>query len=282
MEKDFVEMKNESNPFGSFLPEVDQKPPESKEKNLSDEPKSPFLLPFMTELVHGIKNSLVSIKNISFLTIDKGGGVEFRTYSHRSVSDEIKKIDSVLNNLLNYININTPIIKSNTIHRTLEDILEANEKQIQEKKIRIINKCEKDLPETLIHDEQVRYILNSVLQYAIVSTPINGTIGFLIKSFDFQNGSPDKKVSPERNGGYIEAAIAFTSHNVEQSKDISGTPAIEKDETLKLILQLVKEIVQKNHGTMTFEADKKKPRALITLRFPIERRKAIYYEHITI
>jgi len=31
-----------------------------------------------------------------------------------------------------------------------------------------------------MHDEQVRFILNSVLQYAILSTPSNGTIGFLI------------------------------------------------------------------------------------------------------
>jgi len=39
-------------------------------------------------------------------------------------------------------------------------------------------KLEKDLPETSMHDEQVRFILNSVLQYAILSTPPNGTIGF--------------------------------------------------------------------------------------------------------
>jgi hypothetical protein len=58
--------------------------------------------------------------------------------------------------------------------------------------------------------------------------------------------------------------------------------AVQKEETLKLILQLVKEILQKNHGSMTYEVDPKKPRTLITLRFPIERRKVIYYEPISL
>jgi hypothetical protein len=190
----------------------------------------------------------------------------------------------VLNSLLNYIHINTPITKSNTISLVLEEVLEANEKQIQCKNIKIFKKCEKDLPETFIHDEQMRFILNSVLQYAILSTPLEGTIGFLIKSFDFLNETLGKKIPPERNGSYIEAAIGFIGGKdpTEQSKDIPASSAIQKEETTKLILQLVKEILQKNHGGMTYEVDPKKPRTLITLRFPIERRKVVYYEPISI
>jgi hypothetical protein len=277
----FVSEK-EDNPIDPFLKKDEVRPKESKKEDLPNEQGAPFMNSFLIELVHSIKNTLASIYHATVLTMEKYDDLEIRKRSHAQVKEDIKKIDSILNSVLNFININTPIIKRNTLKIILDEILEANEKQIQEKKIRIINKCEKDLPETFIHTEQVRYILNSVLQYALVSTPINGTIGFLIKSFDFQNGSPDKKALPERNGGYIEAAIAFTSHNVEQLKDVSGTPTIEKDETLKLILKLVKEILQKNHGMMAFEADQKKPRALITLRFPIERRKVIYYEPISI
>ena len=33
---------------------------------------------------------------------------------------------------------------------------------------------------------------------------------------------------------------------------------------------------------MAYEVDAKKPRALITLRFPIERRKVVYYEPIAL
>ena len=284
MENSPFEAEAEANPLDSFLNKSGSDNTESREKDLSREQDTSFMSSFLPELIHSIKNTLISIMNTSQLSADKFNDVEFRKYSQRSITEDIKKIDFVLNSLLNYIHINTPIAKSNTISLILEEVSEANKKQIQSKKIKIFKKCEKDLPETFIHDEQMRFILNSILQYAILSTPPEGTIGFLIKSFDFLNGTPGKKISPERNGGYIEAAIGFIGgkESTEPLKDIPGSSAIQKEETTKLILQLVKEILQKSHGSMTYEVDPKKPRTLITLRFPIERRKVVYYEPISI
>lgn len=284
MENDIFETENDSNSAASFPNKAESEPPKSKEKDPPIEQDPPFISSFLVELIDSIKNTLISIKNVSQLSTEKFNDLEFRKYSQRSITEDIKNIDSVLNSLLNYIHINTPIAKSNTISLILEEVSEANKKQIRSKKIKIFKKCEKDLPETFIHDEQMRFILNSILQYAILSTPPGGTIGFLIKSFDFLNGTPGKKISPERNGGYIEAAIGFIGgkESTEPLKDIPGSSAIQKEETTKLILQLVKEILQKNHGSMTHEVDPKKPRTLITLRFPIERRKVVYYEPISI
>jgi light-regulated signal transduction histidine kinase (bacteriophytochrome) len=284
MENDFFETEEEKNSAASSPNKAGSDPPKSKEKDPSRDQDTPFMSSFLTELIHSIKNTLISIKNISQLSADKFNDVEFRKYAQKSITEDIKKIDSVLNSLLNYIHINTPIIKSNTISLVLEEVLEANEKQIQCKNIKIFKKCEKELPETFIHDQQVRFILNSVLQYAILSTPPEGTIGFLVKSFDFLDGTPGKKISPERNGGYIEAAVGFMGgqEQAERLKDVSAKSTDQKEETTKLILQLVKEILQKNRGSMTYEVDPKKPRTLITLRFPIERRKVVYYEPISL
>jgi len=285
IENDLFETEKGDNPLDSFLNKAASDPvSESKEKDPPRDQDSPFMSSFLPELIHSIKNTLISIKNTSQLSADKFNDVEFRKYSQRSITDDIKKIDSVLNSLLNYIHINTPIIKSNTLSLILEEVLEANEKQIHCKNIKIYKKYEKDLPETFIHDEQLRFILNSVLQYAILSSSPEGTIGFLIKSFDFHNGEPDKKNSPERNGSYIEAVIGFMGREgpTGQSNDTPGKSTIQKEEAPKLILQLVKEILQKNRGSMTYEFDPKKPRTLITLRFPIERRKVVYYEPISI
>jgi len=283
MEVDLFGTENEENPLTSLVHPADLPPSESKEKAPSREAENPFWSSFLTDLIHSIKNNLISIKNVSLSSTDKFNDPEYRRVAQRSVNEDIKKIDSVLNSLLNYIHINTPIIKSNTISIILEEVIEANEKQIQGKSIKIIKKCEKDLPETFIHDEQIRFILNSILQYALLSTPQNGTIGFLLKAFDFQNGGSDKKTLFERNG-YIEAAIGFIGEKeaTEQPKDNSVRSEGQKEETTKLILQLVKEILQKNHGSMTYEFEPRKPRTLITLKFPIERRKVIYYEPISI
>jgi hypothetical protein len=96
--------------------------------------------------------------------MDKPDDLGLQKYSHRIVTEDIEKIDSVLNSLFNYIDINTPIVKSNTLYIILQEVLETNEKQLQNKKIKVFKKCEKDLPETFLHDEQIRFILNSVLQ----------------------------------------------------------------------------------------------------------------------
>ena len=284
LENDLFDTENDENLLASLVNTGETDPPASLENDSRKETGNPFLSTFLTELIHSIKGTLISIKNMSQISADRFKDLEFRKYSQKSITEDIKKIDSVLNSLLNYIQINTPIMKSNTVSLILEEVLEANGKQIQGKNIKIFKKCEKDLPETFIHDEQVRFILNSILQYAILSTSVDGTIGFLIKSFDFQNGGSDKKILPERNGAYIEAAIGFIHdrESSEQSKDIPTKSAAQKEETSKLILQLVKDILQKNRGSMTYEVNPKKSRTLITLRFPMERRKVVYYEPISI
>ena len=64
----------------------------------------------------------------------------------------------------------------------------------------------------------------------------------------------------------------------ENSLDISGE---QSNGMTDLILKLAKEILQRNHGMMV-ETNGKRSEALITLRFPIERRKVVYYEPIAI
>ncbi len=280
-ENDFHTAEKDENPLDSFLRKADSGFTGSEEKTPPGGQDNPFLSSFLVELVHTIKKSLISIKNTSALPPDRFNDSEFRRIVRKTITEEIKQIDSVLNSLLNYIHINTPIVKSNTISNILEDVLEANKKQIGSKKIRIFKKREKDLPETFIHDEQMRFVLNSILQYAILSTPPGGTIGFLIKSFNFHEGEPGKQISPEADGGYIEAAIGFMGDQ-EPSDPLKKSPFLQEQGATKLILQLVKEILQNNHGSMTYEVDPKKPRTLITLRFPIERRKVVYYEPISI
>jgi hypothetical protein len=80
----------------------------------------------------------------------------------------------------------------------------------------------------------------------------------------------------------VDIGILGHHNPSEQSEKTSGTAHDPKEEAVQLILELAKEVIQKNRGTMSFQVDKKKPRTLITLKFPIERRKVIYYEPISI
>ena len=281
MGKDLLfETENENDSFITFLKKTELKSLESKSNHIPHEQSANALSIFLIELVHRVKNPLVSVKTFTQLLKEKFDDMEFREHFHRIVSEDIEKIDALLNGLLSYIKINTPIEKKNTIHFILEDILKKNEVQLELKKIKIFKKFENDLPETVVHDEQLRYILNSLLQYAIPSIPPNGSIGLLTKITDIHKETTGDKKFLEKDGKYIEILIVFTGYkrHVDQFESILGIPADQKEETIELELRLVKEIIQNNQGIMAFEVNEKKPRTLISLKFPIERRKLIYYQ----
>jgi len=279
-ERDLLfETENESGSFVTFLKKADVKSTESKPYGSSSEQDTNILSLFLIELVHRIKNPLVSIKTFTQLLREKFNDAEFREHFYRIVTEDIGKIDSVLNHLLTYIKINTPIEKRDTVHSILEEILKKYELQLQDRNIKVFKKFEKDLPETTVHEEQLRYILDALLQYALPSIPPNGSIGFLTKFPNRQPEVADVNKSNRKKGGYIEVLIIFTGYKkpVEQFESVLGISALQKEETVELELRLIKEIIQKNQGVMKFEVNEKKPRTIVSLKFPVERRKVIYY-----
>jgi len=268
MEKDFSKIENENNSFISFLNRIGVKQPEPKEKSLWEEQSPPLTFLFFIELVHHIRKILSSIKIFAKFSREKFRDVEFGKYFYRTMSDDIDKIDSMLEVFLNYVRVNTAIKKTNTVHSIIEEGLKNHITQIEDKEIKIIKKFEKDLPETIVHDEQLRFIFNSILDYAIASVHPNGAIGFLTKSFDIKKGTRATNTWSQEDGRYIEILIVFTGYK-------------KQEEGIELILRLIEELTEKNQGTMKFELNEKKSKTLIFFRFPIERRKVVYYQSIS-
>jgi len=287
MKDDQLSIANQDNdPFLPFSEKDDAKPPVSsppvKEKTPSNSRATPFIFSFLTDLVYCIKNTLISVNNYLLLPIDKLSDPEFRAHSQSFVREDLKKIDLILNSLLNYININSPIMKTNTMYVILEEILEANERLVDDKRIKVFKDCEKDLPESLMHNEQVRFILNSLVQYAIISTPANGSIRFLMKYMSSSKKTADGKNPEESTGGYIIVVISFTSEKKPARPMENGSMGSNNNEKepISLILTLVQESMQKSHGIMKIENEEKPPRTHITLKLNVDRRKGVYYEPI--
>ena len=280
-EKDLLfETENENKSFIGFLEKADVKSGEPKSKRFPPEQNANGMSLFLIELVHRIKNPLVSVKTFTQLLREKFSDPEFREHFYRIVTEDIDKIDAVLNGLLSYIKINTPIEKRDTVHFILEDVLKRHEMQLEGKKIKIFKRFEKDLPETIVHDEQLRYILNTLIQYAIPSIPPNGSMGFLTKSVDLSARRAADPKRYQRDGTYVEILIVFTGYKrpVTQFENLLGIDAIQREEAMELELRLIREIIRKNQGMMKFEVNEKKPRTMISLQFPVERRKLVYYQ----
>ncbi|MCJ7785359.1 MAG: hypothetical protein MUP41_15610, partial [Desulfobacterales bacterium] len=280
---EFIQSEKKDNPLDSFQKKEEVKPEESKKEGLPNEPGLSFMDSFLIELVHSIKKGLASVYHATVQTMEKCDDAEIRKRSHDQVKEEMKKIDSVLNSVLNFINVNTPLVKANTLYTILEEILEANEKQFRQENIKITKRYGKDLPDTFIHPEQVRFILHSAIQYAILSTPPNEIIGFLTKSSDSKNGTGAETPSTENNRRYIEVMIGFNGDGrpVNKSENLSETPGDQSKGMADLMLKLAKEILERNDGMMV-ETHGDRPKTLINLRFPVERRKVVYYEPIVV
>jgi hypothetical protein len=276
MEKDiFFDLLSEANPAASLGTRGETESPQPRENTIPNERVAFLLFPFFIDLIDQFKNTLKSLKNFTRIFQEKFSDREFGVYLNRIITDDIKKIELVQNSLLTYIRINNPIIKTNTVNTLIEEELKKYQTELEEKRIKLFKTLEKNLPETAVPDDQLRYILSCVLQYVMALMGVNGNLGLFTKHV-----APQKDVSEDQEGRYIEISIVYSGYKkpAEQAGSPSGVSVHQKERILDLALRLVDEIVQRNRGMMKFEEDEKKGRTVVSMRFPLERRKIIYYQ----
>jgi hypothetical protein len=230
-----------------------------------------------------MKRVLDSVKSLTQFSQDRFSDRELGRFIHQRMTQEIGRTDLLLSGLLNYFQATTPIKKVNTVNALIEEVLKKNKAQLEEKRAQLFKEVEENLPEIIVPDEQLRYILDFVLQYIILSTPPNGTIDFLATSFIFLPNTGGTEVFFDRYGGYIEISVAFSGDREPVGHPAAAwgrIPAPQKNEALEFMLRLVKGMVLKNWGKMNFETDREKGKTILSLRFPLERRKVVSYEPI--
>jgi signal transduction histidine kinase len=251
----------------------------SKLDFLSNEQNAPFLSSFFIDLIHRIKNTLGSIRDYTKISRGKFSDKEFGEYFYRAVTEDVEKIDMVLDGLINYIKLNTPIRKTDTVHHLIEEVLKKHQAKLEEKGIKIFKRFEKDLPETIVPDEQLKYVLSSVLQYAMALTPPNWNIGLSTRSLILEKEAGEMDDLFKRDGRYIEISVGFAGYH-KRTEPVLKTATLHEEEAPDFILRFVKEVVMRNRGVMRIGADEKKTKTFISLRFPVERRKVVYYQSV--
>ena len=279
MERDvFLDFLNEMDPSPPSGIKGEAESPLSKENIIPNERVAFLLFPFFIELIDQFKDTLKGLKNVTRIFQEKFSDKEFGVYLNRIITEDIRRIELVQNSLLTYIRINNPIIKTNTVNTIIEEELKKYPAELEEKKIKLFKTLEKNLPETAVPDDQFRYILSCVLQYVMASIGVNANLGVFTKHL-----APQREVGGEREDRSIEILMVYTGYkkHTEQLVSPSGISAHRKGKILDLALRLVDEIVQRNRGIMKFDEDENKGKTTISLRFPMERRKVVYYQQPT-
>ena len=228
-----------------------------------------------------LKSVLDSIKSLTEFSQDRFSDKEVGQFLYRVTVQEIARTDFFLTSLLNYFQATAAIERANTVNTLIEEVLKRNKAQLEDKGAHLFKRLEENLPEITVPDEPLEYILNSVLQYVILSTPPGGNIAVLTTSSAFQSERGGAQALFEKYGGYVEILVVFPGER--ETVGLPGTPwaqirTPQKSEVLEIMLRLVKGMVLKNWGKMDFESDKKKGKRVISLRFPFERRKLFFCE----
>jgi len=236
----------------------------------------------LIELIRHTKSTLDSIKKITQLSREKFSDKEFGEFFYRMIAKDIEKHDLVLDRFLNYIRATTPIRKKGTVNTLLEEVLKKHQVALEENKTKIFRNFEKDFPETIVPDEQLRFILDSVLHYAMASMPSDGNIELSTRSFVLQKESSEEVVF-EKGRKYIEILVAFTSYKKPMERPVKESRALTPKEEFvsDLVLRLVDAIVKMNQGITRFEIDETKAKKFIFLTFPVERREVVFYEPVS-
>jgi len=279
MKDSFFKKEDDKDLLSSLINKSDVKPITPEEKSAPEEQIPYSLFNVFMELVQRVKGSLAGMKTFAFLSRDKFSDSELGEDFYQIVSEDIEKTISLLNCFQDYLNFNNPMKKMNTVNNIIEEILKNMEDQIQEKKIKIIKKqFEKNLPETILPDEQLRYVLNSVILYMVHSTPPYGSIGFLTQQFEPQESMSGDLGILQKDAKYIEVQIASMGDKQRELLDlVPGMTADQREEGVDLILQLVKEILQRNRGALTLKINSQQSMSFISVILPMERRKVVHY-----
>lgn len=261
-----------------MLIEKDVPSHELGESDPSDEKTISLSPVFLVETLRDIKRTVGSIYKIGLFSKEAPDNNEDREHSRMAMTKAYDHIVSTVDMLSSYINATSPIVKKNTIHCILEEILESNERKLHAKQIELKKTLGEELPETIIQDEQVRFILNLLLQYVILSTPSGGSIE-IVTQFVNHHEKQDLARNDSLKSKYSEVLISSSCHkySLNESPGAPEVPRIERDSSSQFILRLVREMIRRNQGMIDFRIDQMKSRTWISLRFAIERRRVAYY-----
>jgi len=281
MENNYIPIDDYKDFFASLANQEENQGSTFKQETPSNGQNGFSLSLHHVELFNRVKASLAAMEAYAFLSLDNSKDKELAEHFYKIVNADIEKTISLLDCFNDYINFSTPVIKSNTVNTLIEEVTQKHVSQFEEKKVKIIKKqFEKDLPETILPDEQLKYILNSVIEYVLLSIPLNGNIGFLTRLFDIEALTSEEKRQLQKDGKYLEILVVSTSYE-KSSEQIEFVPMIpahhQQEEATELILKLAKEIVKKNRGMMRQKVYEDKKMTFISVILPIEKRNVVRY-----
>jgi hypothetical protein len=232
----------------------------------------------MGDMIRSAKTFLTFLRERTEESRDKFREEAFGTFFQRMVNKEIDEAILLMDCFIRYTRMVAPVLKKDTVYHFIEEILKKNRKEMEEKEIGFSKVFEQDLPETTLSDEQVRFVLDSILHYAIVSVPPHGKMQVTTKTY-FTEKCLKRHAGPvAASENRIEIRVIFTDDREAKTRSaVSEISFPEGGERMPLELRLAEQMIRRNDGVLGFKVDEESGKAVISARLPVERRRYFYY-----
>ena len=115
-------------------------------------------------LAHEIKNPLVAISTFAHLLPDKYEDPEFRQEFSRLVNQDVRRINALFENLLEFAQLSSPQSSAQDLNAALEDILGKQEKVPGQADRKIVANLGNALPPILFDKTHLNFVLRNLLE----------------------------------------------------------------------------------------------------------------------
>ncbi len=197
-------------------------------------------------LAHEIKNPLVAISTFAHLLPEKYDDPEFRDQFSPLVNLEVKRINEVLENLLEYSRLVAPRLSSNDLNSILEEVLKQKEMLVQGEQ-RLIRDFQENLPSVLFDKAQLKFVLHRVMDEAISATGAGKVLRLATSSVAQKRAGVQKQ--------FVQLTVEYnqnaSARNINLDKHVGSSPETRLEfGNLSLALVLALKVMARNGGEM--------------------------------
>jgi two-component system response regulator PilR (NtrC family) len=214
----------------------------------------------LSTLAHEIKNPLVAISTFASLLPEKYEDPEFRGQFSRLVNLDVKRINELLENLLEFAQFPSPIFREYNLTPLLKDVLKQKEKTFTQRGTRLTFDVKDNLPAILFDAAQLEFVLRNIVENVFSTIEENKDLRF---STDLFEGEEDQDK-------FVELVIWYDGQNgiIRNIQKAFGPEAGMDFENMSLALALVRKVMVRNRGDMLV-SQKEGAGTTIRLRFRV-------------
>ncbi len=228
-----------------------------KGKGVEGEEKGSVFDATVWTLAHEIKNPLVAISTYASLLPEKYEDEEFRGEFSRLVSMDVKRVNEVLENLLEYAQFGEPRVGRQDLKGVLEEVLRQKKKELGERGVRLEVEMGEGLPGVSFDGAQLGYVLRNVLGNACLSVRERSLLRLRAGLVEGEGK------------GFVELGVWYEGQNglMRQVRGESVGEGAEL-ENWSLALALARKVMVRNRGEMRVSLEEGVG-TTIRLRFPV-------------